>query len=99
MNAEGHVAKWWLETTRRLLHSKDDSWHIRLQRDFENIRIVEDENPLLFLGRVDKAADELAMLGCGKSVEEVSRHVVTNLSPLYVIQRKFIRSRPSISRS
>ena len=42
--------------------------------------MAEDENPLLFLGRVDKAAHELAMLGYGKSVEEVNRHIVTNLS-------------------
>ena len=39
------------------------------------------------------------MLGCGKSVEEVNRHIVANLSPLYMIQRKSIISRPSIPRS
>ena len=28
--------------------------------------MAEGDNPLVFLGRVDKAADELAMLGCRK---------------------------------
>ena len=48
---------------------------------------------------MDKAADELAMLGIGKSEEEVNRHIVTNLSSLYTIQSKSILSRPSIPRS
>ena len=39
------------------------------------------------------------MLGCGKSVEEVNRHVVTKLSSLYMIQSKSILSRPSTPRS
>ena len=34
--------------------------------------MAEGENPLVFLGRVDEAADELAMLGCSKSVEDVN---------------------------
>ncbi|MEP4444541.1 MAG: hypothetical protein ABJ059_13970, partial [Hyphomicrobiales bacterium] len=70
----------------------------RLRREFDTIRMTEDENPLLFLGMVDKAADELAMLGCGKNVEEVNRHIITNLSSLYTIQSKSIISRPSIPR-
>ena len=59
----------------------------------------EGENPLVFLGMVDKAADELAMSGCRKSMEEVNRHIVNNLSSLYTIQSKSILSRPSIPRS
>ena len=55
----------------------------RLKRKFETIRMTEGEVPLLFLGRVDQAADQLAMLGCGKSVEEVNRHIVNNLSSQY----------------
>ncbi|CAN0169050.1 unnamed protein product [Laminaria digitata] len=31
-------------------------------KEFETIRMVEDGDPLLFLGRVDKAANQLAML-------------------------------------
>ena len=71
----------------------------RLKREFEAIHMQEGEDPLVFLGRVDKAADELAMLGCAKSVEEVNRHIVNNLSSLYTIQSKSILSRPSIPRS
>ena len=59
----------------------------------------EGEDPLVFLGRVDKAADELATLGCGKIVEEVNRHIVTNFSSLYTIQTKSVLIRPSIPRS
>ena len=53
----------------------------------------------MFLGRVDQAAEQLAMLGCGKSVEEVNGHIVNNLSSLYNIQSKPILSRPAIPRS
>ena len=35
----------------------------RLKREFEAIHMQEGEDPPVFLGRVDKAADELAMLG------------------------------------
>ena len=61
--------------------------------------MAEGENLLVFLGRVDKAADELAMLCCSKSVEDVNRHIVNNLSSLYTIQSKSILSRPSVPRS
>ena len=71
----------------------------RLKRNFEAIHMEEGEDPLVFFGRVDKAADELAMLGGGKSVEEVNWHIVINLSSLHTIQRKSILSRPSIPRS
>ena len=47
----------------------------RLKREFATMRMVEGEDPLLFLGRVDKAADQLALLGCSKSVEEVNQHL------------------------
>ena len=53
-----------------------------LKLEFETTRMVEGEDPLDFLGRVDKAADKLVMLGDGKSEEEVNHHIVQNLSPL-----------------
>ncbi|CAM9330932.1 unnamed protein product, partial [Laminaria digitata] len=71
----------------------------RLKKEFETIRMVEDEDPLLFLGRVDKAANQLAMLGCSKSIEEVNQHIVNNLSSLFMIQSKSILSRPNIPRA
>ena len=71
----------------------------RLKREFEAIHMEEGVDPLVFLGRVDKAVDELAMLGCGKSVQEVNRHIVTNLSSMYTIRTKSIISCPSIPRS
>ena len=45
----------------------------RLKREFEAIHMGEGEGPLVFLGRVDKAADELAILGCGKSKQTHSK--------------------------
>ena len=71
----------------------------RLKREFEAIHMKEGADPLVSFRRVDKAADELAMLGCGKIVEKVNRHIVTILSSLYTIQSKPILSRPSIPRS
>ena len=71
----------------------------RLKREFEATHMEEGEDPLVFLVGVDKAADELTMLGCGEIVEEVDRHIVTNLSSSYTIQSKSILSRPSIPRS
>ena len=68
----------------------------RLKRDFETIRMIEGETPLLFLGRVDQVADQLAMFRCGKRVKEVNRHIANNLSSLYNIQSKSILSRSSI---
>ena len=68
----------------------------RLKREFEAIHMEEGDDPLVFLGRVDKVADELAMLGCGKSVKEVNKRIVNNLSSLYTVQSKLIISRPSI---
>ena len=59
----------------------------------------EGEDPLVLLSRAEMAADELAMLGCGKSVEEIHRHIVTNLSLLYTIQSNSILSCPLIPRS
>ena len=55
----------------------------RLKMKLEKIRMTEGEDPLLFLGRVDKAAHKLAMIGWGNSVEEVNRHIVNNVSSLY----------------
>lgn len=48
----------------------------------------------MFLGRVDKEADQLALLGFIKSEKEVNQHVVRNL-----IQSKSILGHPIIPRS
>ncbi|CAN0551135.1 unnamed protein product [Laminaria digitata] len=71
----------------------------RLKLEFETIRVEEGEDPLDFLGRVDKAADKLVVLGDGESEEEVNHHIVQNLSSLFAIQKKSILSRPGIPRS
>ncbi|CAN0126352.1 unnamed protein product, partial [Laminaria digitata] len=55
----------------------------RLKLEFETIRMVEGKDPLDFLGRVDKAADKLVMLGDGKSEEKVNHHIVQNISSLF----------------
>ena len=36
----------------------------RLIKEFETTRMIDGEDPLLSRGRVDKAADQLALLGC-----------------------------------
>ena len=47
-----------------------------LKREFETIRMLDGEDPPLFLGRKNKTADQLALLGCSKSVEEVNQHII-----------------------
>ena len=54
----------------------------RLKSEFEIIRMVDGEDLLLFLGRMDTAGDKLALLACRKSVEEVHQHMVWNLSSI-----------------
>ena len=57
------------------------------------------EDPLDYLGRVDKAADELAILQCDKSYEKINQHIIQNLSSLCNNQNKLIISRAGIPRS
>ena len=71
----------------------------RVKKEFRTIRMVEREDALLLLGRVEKAADQLATLGCSKSVEEINKHIVNKLSSLYEIQSKSIISCPNIPRA
>lgn len=61
----------------------------------------EEEDLLDYLGRVDKEADELAMLECSKSDEEVNQHTIQNLSPLYTIQKtsNYLSSRYPLPRN
>ena len=82
-HAASQVAYWRMEGVRNYYMPRTLAATPRLE--FEAIHMEEGEDPLVFLGRVDKAADELAMLGCGKSVEEVNRHIVSNLSSLYTL--------------
>ena len=50
-----------MEGVRKFLHAATLAATHRLKREFEAIHMEEGENPLVFLGRVDKAADELAV--------------------------------------
>lgn len=50
----------------------------------------------MVFGRVDKQAGELAMLACGRSVGEVSRHLVNKPFSLYTIQSSLVLYRPII---
>ena len=70
-----------------------------LKLEFETVRTAEAEDPLDLLSRPDKAADKLAMLGDGKSEEEVNPHIVPNISSLLTLQKKSILSRPGLHRS
>ena len=50
----------------------------RLKRELDTIHTVEGADPLNYLGRVNKAANELALLECVKSVEKVNQHIIQN---------------------
>lgn len=41
----------------------------RVKKEFEPVRMIEGGDPPLFRGRVDKATDQLPVLGCSKSIE------------------------------
>lgn len=69
-------------------------------QEFDTTRMVEGEDSLESLGRVDKAGDHLAMIQCSKSAKEVDQDIVQNLSTLYYnIRNTSIPSRPGILRS
>lgn len=52
----------------------------RRKREFNATRMVKRQEYLLFLGRVHKAADQFALLGCSKSVAEAIQHLFKKLS-------------------
>ena len=60
--------------------------------------MVNGEDPLDFLSRVDKVAEKLAMIGDGKSEEEVKNHIVLNFSGRLAFYKKSITSRLGIPR-
>ena len=61
--------------------------------------MVEGEkSPLGFLSKVDKATDKLAILGDGKSEEEVNHRIVQNLSSRLAAVKKPIIFNPGIPR-
>ena len=64
--------------------------------------MVEGEDSLLFLGRVDKAAGQLALVRYNNSVEGVNQHIVEESlikTYIYTIQRKPVLARQNIPRS
>ena len=48
----------------------------RFKRELDTMHMEEGQDPLDYLGKVDKTADELAMLECGKIDEEVNQHIL-----------------------
>ena len=73
--------------TKEALHYKKNAAKHRLKREFDTIDMEKGEDPLDFFDRVGKAADELAMLECVTSDEEVNQHIIQNLSSLYTSKK------------
>lgn len=89
---------WRVVVVEDLLHADNSSSDQQAEEGIKDCP-REDEYPLLFLGRIDKATIALAMSGCGMSVDQVNRQMVNNLSWLYKIRSKSIRIRPHIPHS
>ena len=73
--------------TKEALHCIKNAARHRLKREFGPIHMEKGEDPLDYFDRVGKAADELAMLECVTSDEEVNQHIIQNLSSLYTLQK------------
>ena len=91
-HAEGDVIKW-RGGVAHVLHAQNPSCRAKTRDGkFETICMVGGEDSLLFLGRVNKAADQLALLG---SWQERGGSEPTYLSS-NKMQSKSILARPNI---
>ena len=71
----------------------------RVAQEFESISMVEGEDPVEYLSRIDKTVQTLAMLGGTKDHDDVNVHIVQNLSASYEEEKKILLSSPGLTRS
>ena len=60
--------------------------------------MVEGEDPVEYLSRIDKTVQKLAMLGETKD-DDVNVHIVQSLSASYEVEKKILLSSPDLTRS
>lgn len=67
--------------------------------EFEGVRMKQDEDPAEYFGRMNKALQELTMLGGSKDEDEVNVHIVQNMLPAYFVDKNILLSRTGITRN
>ena len=68
-------------------------------QEFDSISMVEGEDPVEYLSRIDKTVQKLAMLGGTKDDDDVNVHIVQNMSASYEVVKKILMSSPGLTRS
>ena len=72
----------------------------RVAQKFNSISMVEGEDPVEYLSRIDKKVQKLAMLGGAKDDDDVKNvHIVQNLTASYKTEKKTLLSSPGLTRS
>lgn len=69
-HAEGDVAKWCLGGVAEVLHAQNTNGYAQTQEGVRNNPHGRRGGPCVFLCMVDKVSDQLAVLGCDKSVNK-----------------------------
>ena len=67
-------------------------------QEFDSISMVKGEDPLEYLSRIDKAVQELAVLGGTKDDDDVDVHIVQNLSASFDMKKTPLSS-PGLTRA
>ena len=72
----------------------------RVAQKFNSISMVEGEDPVEYLSRIDKKVQKLAMLGGAKDDDDVKNvHIVQNLTASYKTEKNTLLSSPGLTRS
>ena len=71
----------------------------RVAQEFDSISMVEGEDSVEYLSRIDETVQKLAMLGGTKDDDDVNVHIVQNLSASYEVEKKILLSSPGLTRS
>ena len=71
----------------------------RVAQEFDSISMVEGEDPVEYLSRIDKTVQKVAMLGGTKDDDDVNVYIVQNLSASYAVEKKVLLSNPDLIRS
>ena len=71
----------------------------RIAQEFDSMSMLEGEDPVEYLSRIDKTVQKLAVLGGTKDDDDVNVHIVQNLSASYEVEKKILLSSPGLTRS
>ena len=72
---------------------------LRVAQEFDSMSMVEGEDLVEYLSRIDETVQKLAMLGGTKDDDDVNVHIVQNLTASYEVEKKILLSSPGLTRS